>query len=66
MEDVQQAEAKHIHNVSSEREQEQKEVTIIPPANAVVHPWAVMVKLLNTNTHAYMRDKRGQGLNRNT
>lgn len=53
MEDVEQTEAKHINNVNSEREQEQKEITIVPPSNAVVHPWAVMVKLLNTDTHAY-------------
>ncbi len=72
MEDVQQTEAKHIHNVNSEREEEQKEITIIPPPNAVVHPWAVMVKRLNTNTHVYMcldnkkQNKKSQDLNQNS
>lgn len=47
MQDKKQTEAKHGHDVSRQRQQEQEEVAVVPLADTVVHPWTVMVKLLN-------------------
>ncbi len=46
VENEKQAEAKHSHYVSRQRDQEQKEVTVIPPADTVVDPRTVMIKIL--------------------
>lgn len=46
MQDVQQAESKHAHDVNGERQQKQEEVTVVPPPDAVVNPGAMMVKVL--------------------
>lgn len=43
-----QAEAEHGHDVGRQRQQEEEEVTVVSPADAIVHPWTVMVKLLHT------------------
>jgi len=41
-----QAEAKHVDDVHGQRQQEQEEVSVVPAADAVVHPRAVVVKVL--------------------
>lgn len=41
-----QAEAKHGHDVCRQREKEKEEVAVVPPANAVVYPWTVVVEVL--------------------
>lgn len=46
--DEKQAETKHSNDVRCQRQQEQEEVTVISPADAVIHPWTVMVKILYT------------------
>jgi len=46
-EDKEQAKAKHGHDVSRQRQEEKEEVTVVSPADAVVHPWTVMVKILH-------------------
>lgn len=46
VENEKQAEAKHSHYVNRQREQEQKEVTVISPADTVVDPRTVMIKIL--------------------
>ena len=49
VEDEEQAEAKHGHDVSGEGEEEQEEVAVVPSADAVVHPGAVVIKVLQGN-----------------
>lgn len=46
VQDKNQTKAKHIHNVSGEWQQEEEEVAVIPPTNAVVHPRTMVVKIL--------------------
>lgn len=46
VEDEEQAEAEHSHDVSRQRQQEEKEVAVVPPPDAVVHPWTVVVEVL--------------------
>ena len=46
VEDVEEAEAKHARDVGRQGEQEEEEVTVVPASDAVVHPGAVVVKLL--------------------
>lgn len=46
VENIKQAEAKHAHYVSRQRQQEQEEVTVVPPADTVVDPRTVMIKIL--------------------
>lgn len=46
VENEEQAEAKHAHYVSRQRDQEQEKVTVIPPADTVVNPRTVMIKIL--------------------
>lgn len=46
VEHEEQAEAKHAHYVSRQRDQEQEKVTVIPPADTVVNPRTVMIKIL--------------------
>lgn len=41
-------EPEHGHDVGRERQQEQEEVSVVPATDAVVHPGAVVVKLLHT------------------
>lgn len=48
VEDKEQAEAKHSHDVCGQRQEEEEEVTVVPPADAVIHPWTVMVEVLDT------------------
>lgn len=48
IEDKEEAEAKHGHDVSCEREKEQEEVSVVPPPDTVVHPGTVVIKLLDT------------------
>ncbi|KAG7235865.1 hypothetical protein INR49_002062 [Caranx melampygus] len=47
VEDEEQAEAEHSHDVSRQRQQEEEEVAVVPPADAVVHPWTVVVEVLH-------------------
>lgn len=44
--DKDEAETEHSHHVSTQRQQEEEEVAVVSPANAVVHPGTVMVKVL--------------------
>lgn len=46
VEDEEQAEAKHGHDVGRQRQKEEEEVTVVPSTDAVVHPRAVVVKVL--------------------
>lgn len=46
IQDKKQTKAKHSHDMSRQRQQEEEEVAVVPLADAVVHPWTVMVKLL--------------------
>lgn len=48
VEDEEQPKAKHSHDVGCQRQQEEKEVAVVSPADAVVHPRTVMVEVLNT------------------
>lgn len=41
-----QAEAKHSHDVSCQRQKEEEEVPVVPPTDTVVHPWTVVVEVL--------------------
>lgn len=56
VQDKNQTKAKHIHNVSGERQQEEEEVAVIPPTNAVVHPGTMVVKILRG--HAVEKQKQ--------
>lgn len=47
VQDEEQAKAKHSHNVSSQRQQEEEEIAVVSPADAVVHPWTVVVEVLH-------------------
>lgn len=46
VEDEEQAKAEHCHDVSRQRQEEEEEVAVVPPTNAVVDPWAVVVEVL--------------------
>lgn len=48
VEDEEEAEAKHGHDVSRQRQEEEEEVAVVSPADAVVHPRTVVVKVLDT------------------
>lgn len=37
------------HRVNGERQEEEEEETVVPPPDAVVHPRAMMVKVLGKN-----------------
>lgn len=43
---VHEAEGEHADHVSRQRQQEQEEVAVVAPADAVVHPGAVVVEIL--------------------
>lgn len=44
-----QAKAEHSHDVSRQRQKEEEEVPVVPPADAVVHPRAVVIKVLQSH-----------------
>lgn len=46
VEDEEEAEAEHGHDVGRQGEQEEEEVSVVPAADAVVDPWTVVVKVL--------------------
>lgn len=46
VEDIKEAKAKHAHNVGCQGEKEEEEITVVPAANTVVHPGAVMIEFL--------------------
>lgn len=46
VQDEEQPKPKDTHDVSCQREQEQEEVAIVPPAYTVVHPRTVVIKVL--------------------
>lgn len=41
-----QAKAKHSHDVSRQRQKEEEKVPVVPPADTVVHPRTVVIKVL--------------------
>lgn len=45
---LKEAKAKHTHDVCCQGEEEKEEIAVVPATNTVVHPGAVMVKLLHT------------------
>lgn len=47
VQDVDQAKGKDGYHVRAQEDEEEKEVAVVPPADAVVHPGAVMVKRLH-------------------
>ena len=47
VEDKNEAEGEDAAHVDGEGEEELEKVTIVAPANAVVHPWAVVVEHLH-------------------
>lgn len=55
VQDINQAKAKYVYDVGSKWQQEEEEMAIIPPTNAVVHPRTVVVKILREH-----RVKEGQ------
>lgn len=57
---VDQAEGDDAHHVRAERQQEQEEVTVVAPPDAVVDPWTVVVKVLGkgrASGHAWARGR---------
>lgn len=46
VEDVKEAKAEHTHNVRGQGKEEEEEIAVVPAANTVVHPGAVMIKFL--------------------
>ena len=46
IQDEEEAEAEHGHDVSRQGEEEEKEVAVVPPADAVVYPGTVVVEVL--------------------
>lgn len=48
VEDIKEAKAKHTHDVRCQGEEEKEEIAVVPATDTVVHPGAVMVKLLGT------------------
>lgn len=44
-----QAKAKHSHDVSRQWQKEEEKVPVVPPADTVVHPWTVVIKVLQRN-----------------
>lgn len=61
---MQQAKGKHADHVKCQGEQKLEEVAIVSATNAVVDPWAVMIKYLATkskklhlnNIHAHLNN----------
>lgn len=47
---INQAETKYIDDVGSKWQQEEEEIAIIPPSNAVVHPRTMVVKILRVKS----------------
>lgn len=47
------AEGENSHHVDTQRQQEEKEVAVVSPSNAVVHPWTVVVKVLRRKQISY-------------
>lgn len=48
VENEEQAEAKHCHDVGRQRQEEEEEIAVVSPTNAVVDPGTVVVKVLHT------------------
>lgn len=46
VEDKDEAKGENSHHVDAQRQQEKEEVAVVPPSDAVVHPWTVMVEVL--------------------
>lgn len=46
MEDKDEAERKNSNHVDAQRQQEEEEVAVVSPSNAVVHPGTVVVEVL--------------------
>lgn len=44
-----QAKAKHSHDVSRQRQKEEEKVAVVPPPDTIVHPWTVVIKVLQRN-----------------
>lgn len=50
VQDKEQAESKHGHDVSCQRQEEEEKVAVVSPADAVIHPWTVVVKILQNES----------------
>ena len=50
VQDKEQPKSKHGHDVSRQRQEEEEEVAVVSPADAVVHPWTVVVKVLQSES----------------
>lgn len=46
VEHKEQTEGEDAHHVGAQGQQEEEEVAVVAPPDAVVHPWAVVVKVL--------------------
>lgn len=53
-----QAKAKHSHDVSRQWQKEEEKVPVVPPADTVVHPWTVVIKVLQRNQEEKKSRKR--------
>lgn len=58
VQDVNQAEGEHGDHVERQRQQEEEEVAVVAPPDAVVHPGAVVVKVLGGKTRREMKKKK--------
>lgn len=47
VEDEKKAKAKDRHDVSSQGQEKEEKVSVVPPTNAVVYPWTMVVKVLH-------------------
>lgn len=46
VQDIQEAAREDGHHVHAERQEEKEEETVVSSPDAVIHPWAMMVKVL--------------------
>lgn len=54
VEDEDEAEGENSHHVDGEGQQEEEEVAVVPPADAVVDPGAVVVKVLRVESQTQL------------
>ena len=59
VQDINQAKAKHVNDVGGKWYQEEEEIAIIPPTNAVVHPGTVVVKILRAQGQRLCKHQGG-------
>lgn len=61
VQDEEQPKAEYAHDVSCEREQEQEEVAVVPPAYTVVHPRTVVIKILQEEMEYQRKEDESSG-----